>query len=34
LEAQVLAIMRAEYLTLAKDYEAGPAPPQPLLRVD
>jgi uncharacterized protein with HEPN domain len=26
LEAQVLAIMRAEYPTLAKDYEAGPAP--------
>src|SRR5580700_7868333 len=26
LEAQVLAIMRAEYPALAKDYEAGPAP--------
>ena len=26
LEAQVLAIVRAEYPALAKDYEAGPAP--------
>jgi uncharacterized protein with HEPN domain len=26
LEAQVLAIMRAEYPALAKEYEAGPAP--------
>jgi hypothetical protein len=26
LEAQVLAIIRAEYPALAKDYEAGPAP--------